>query len=402
MRRKKLIGMLLAAYMLVGSACGGNENKNVYSLSDSIKNVSTIGYVTGRDSLGYTDECGVHGTDLGIPFYNERNGKMYLLFGDTFTLWRSNVMAYSSDFELSDGLKIDGWYANQFGLATAIIEGHHSANDLYYERTKIPQGGIFVNGNMYVYYESIRHWGEAGYWDVNYSGVIKSSDDGQTWERLHDLTWIATDEELYAEKIVELATQDINNENTDYELTIEERLAPYFAQMYPVDGKDGYIYLYGRKGGRQYGIVVGRVLKENIEKFSEHEYLVGTKDGEPNWVKGSEGLKALSESNDAEIIAAPTSNMSVMYNEYLGKWQMTYYLPGNGIVYATADTPYGPYSPCERIFDTTYTFPDNLTGLYGAFTHELYTEQDGKIFYIIVSSGKEPNYNAWMVKVELK
>ena len=82
-----------------------------------------------------------------------------MFFGDTFSEqvkgegsgrgnWRSNVCAYSSDFDLSDGLKLDGWLT-QGGreLAKQIIPSMMTDG---FEMTTIPTGAIEIGGTLYV------------------------------------------------------------------------------------------------------------------------------------------------------------------------------------------------------------------------------------------------------------
>jgi len=71
--------------------------------------VSSIGFVTGGNSTNKTTEYDVGGTDLGIMF--SHSNKVFLVFGDTFSSidskanWRSNTMAFSTDFDASDNIK---------------------------------------------------------------------------------------------------------------------------------------------------------------------------------------------------------------------------------------------------------------------------------------------------------
>src|SRR5262249_56503309 len=49
------------------------------------------------------------------------------------------------------------------------------------EMTKIPTGGINVNGRDYLSYMTIREFTKPGHWITNYNGVAYSDDGGQTW-----------------------------------------------------------------------------------------------------------------------------------------------------------------------------------------------------------------------------
>ena len=435
----KILALVICAVILVGVTGCGNTG---YSKSKNVNSVEVVEFLTGKiyyrktgnelgkrdthEAKNYTElfEAVVGGTDLGIPFYNSQNETMYLLFGDTFGdssatgNWRSSVMSYSTDWDLSDGLLFDGYYSSSNGYAKAVIEGKHDNNDAYGEVTKIPQGGIEVNGVVYIYYESIRHWGEPGYWDVNYQGVIKSTDNCESFERVYDLTWFSSTDDQYIEASKEYAEQDVSGNDSGVDIDVEGREAPYFEQCYPVDGKDGYVYIFGRRAGRQHGIKVARVSYANIEKFDEHEYYCGNdNDGNAIWKKGREGLAGLNNDTVGLIVKEPASNMSVMWNEYLGKWMLVYLkAESKNIVYRLSDTIWGNYGDYNVILEKDFftedgvnhevlgvewSFDKSNSVVYGAFVHEKYQEENGKSFYLILSI-TDPIYNTLLFKVNLK
>jgi len=371
-----------------------------------IKDIRFVNTLTGEK---YTGKWDVYGTDLGVAVYSEKQKRMYYLFGDTIgewevdrtkpRNWRGTVAGYTDHLDFSEGIKWDGFLTEESGKARQLVTAHYSPNADHVERTKISQGGIEVNGNLYFFYESINHWGGAGTgkWFLNYGGVIKSTDGGETFEKVYDLTWMepTEDDEIF-ETATRVATETMDNQPSNVEFDAKAHIAPGFGQAFPTDGKDGYIYVYGRLGGRQSGIKVCRVKKENFEKFSEYEYLTEYVDGKPVWKKYREGIDAIMAAPEkADIIPAPTSNMSVQYNEYLGKWLLTYYIQKVGIHYAVADAPYGPFTKPELllardnpVLKQFYPDPDVIpyNGLYGGFTHEVMNREGGKIVPMVVSN----------------
>ena len=384
-------------------------NKRSYS-----KNVEYVAFkeiVTGTKAKHNTMKWGVDGTDLGIPVYSPKENNLWIFFGDTFdrpfpkdnfdgkAYWRGTVIGKISKFN-PDDFKFDTFVLDDEGLASDQIIAHHSENDDYYEVTKICQGAVEVDGVMYAFYESIRHWGEPGYWDVNYGGAIKSIDGGKTWERVYDLTWVESADNKYAGVIKEIAEQGIDLKPSRVKIDLENRVGPAFAQLYPIDCGDGYIYLFGRHAGRQYGITCARVQKQNIESFNEYEYLLGYDGEEAKWIKGLDGLKEINE-NEFQMIKAPVSNMSVCYNKYLGKWLFVYFKPGYGIVYNTADTPYGPYSDFEILLGLDYPFPCGEY-IYGGFTHEMLSQDDGQRIYLLISQWTDILYGVELFEVKFK
>ena len=491
---KKLIKQLcfLLCFVFVFSAvgCGDQSKLSKYTKDDLVLSVDGVELITGDNPyvVGENDTTFVYtsrnhknfrvddvgGTDLGVPFYNSVTDEMYLLFGDTYgassSNWRSSVMAISKDYNLSDGLTFDDWWRGTSRQAAAVIEGKHFDSSYCIangtERTKIPQGGIEVNGTVYIFYESIRNFGAGGTWRVNYQGVIKSTDNCQTFERVHDLTWFnITDHFNYAlysaaEDWVDATNIDVQTEKDITPQMLEEarekisraeeRNAPYFSQCYPVDGKDGYVYVFGRKGGRQHGIKVARVAYENIEDFEYYEYFCGNEDDDPSkpiWKQSFEGLKEINNDTVGYVLASnddePASNMSVMWNEYLGKWVLFYFRPQrfapDGEAYypisygfRLSDTVWGNYGEYHKVLEHDIFFPDGADGnfvfkgydyaekgfaknkkddassfkmnwsvdFYAGFVHEKYQEENGKVFYFILTFADV--YNSALMKVTLK
>jgi len=138
--------------------------------------VSSIGFVTGGNSINKTTEYDVGGTDLGIMF--SHSNKVFLVFGDTFSSidskanWRSNTMAFSTDFDASDNIKFDGWVVNRANCAKEIIASKKIDN---VEKTCIPTAAISIDSTVYVHYMSVRKWGQPGEWSVNYSSFATST-----------------------------------------------------------------------------------------------------------------------------------------------------------------------------------------------------------------------------------
>ena len=370
-----------------------------------IKSVKYLTDVTGAKQTGKWD---VYGTDLGAAVYSEKENKMYFLFGDTIgdweidrsrpKVWRGCVAGYTSNLDFTNGIDWDGFVTDEKGHARELVISHHCAAP-HYEISKITQGGIEVNGNLYFFYESIHHWGRGGTgdWYINYGGVIKSSDCGKTFEKVHDLSWVEpTHDPQLLDNAARLVKEDVYGNPTDVEFDVKSHIAPGFGQDYPADGKDGYIYVYGRLGGRYCGIKLCRVKKENFETFSEYEYLTEYVDGQPVWKKYREGIDAIIANPDkADIVPGPTANMSVHYNEYLGKWLLFFYRQRVGIHLAVADNPYGPFTEPECVIPREhpdllkfYPVPGEIpyNGLYGGFAHEKMNREGGKIVPILVSN----------------
>lgn len=384
-----------------------------------IDKVEWIGMLTGPDSLN-ADICkraNVGGTDLGFPVYVDSCKKTFLFFGDTFLekmkgLWRSNVCAYASTEKVNGLFRFDGFLADEGSeSAKVIVDSPHVVCD---ERTKIPTGGICVDGVIYMFFFSKYAWVANGVprdKSMNFGGAVKSSDFGKTWERVHDLTWFdhgkTPDDPMHGNKIErlkELAMQETNLKNSGKDIDFDAHVGYYFTQIYPVDGRDGYIYIFGEGGYRSSGIKLGRVKKDisHIENFEEYSYFNGfDESGKPVWLKGSKGLKTVCGNDGAFVVGGACGEHTCVYNEYLKKWMLVYTRPKDQIAYTVADSIWGKYEEPQKLIDSTYPFPNKDISIYGGFTHQNWTEENGKVFYFIMSQ-YDIAYNSSMVKVTLK
>lgn len=393
---KKLFTVLLVvclAFTMLGGC--SQEEKNLVKNNDIVKSVIEVGSITGSKSK-WNDTitgAGVAGTDLGIPVYDSINERMLLLFGDTFSGqnkgegsgfndWRSNVSAYSTDFNLSDGLSLDGWITREGReLAKQLIPSLKTDN---HEITTIPTGAIEINGAIYVFYMSVRHWGANGEWTVNYCGLVKSTDGGENYERIDDITFVGIKDSITAEL-------------TGFEPSeVKNRYAPGFCQIYPILVGE-YVYFYGIEGGRFGGVSLARVKSANIEDFNQYEYFTGKNTAnEPIFQIGFEGLKTRFSEENAQaglIIDAPAGEMCVVYNKYLGKF-ITIYQRGTSMLFRTAVNPWGEWS--EPITLLGY---NEYNAMYCGFMHEKYMENDGKTVYFIMSYWWD--YESILMKLEL-
>ena len=151
-----------------------------------LANVRMTAPLLGDYSINDTvAKYGVYGSDLGIPFsYGE---KIFFAFGDTFSGpsfqgdWRSNVLAYSTDADASDGIAFDGMISLKTNSrAIEVLRSKKVDND---EMTVIPTGGVAVGDKIYLYYMSVKHWGAPGVWECNYGGAALSVDGGQSFKK---------------------------------------------------------------------------------------------------------------------------------------------------------------------------------------------------------------------------
>ena len=339
--------------------------------NDLVKYINKINFITGPESINseLLLNAGAGGTDLGIPF-ELPDGKMMLLYGDTFSgqnmsgFWNSNFMAITDDDNLSDGLTFSSVVKSDSGMIKPFFQGNHQGGnetDSSVEVTKIPTGGISIGNDVYIFYMSIRFWGVAGAWNVNYNECIKATDNTyKNWEPVKSLKWSEND--LY-----------------------------YAGQIYPFNNpKDpSNIYFVSIPGGRNDGSVMFRVNKDHFEDRNEYEYLVS----KSTWVKGDEGMKQLNE--DPYYIMSPgVSEPSIIYSEYLDKFVYST-LKGSSIVFGVSDKVEGPYNETHQVIKAS-DFPS----LYGGFIHPKFSDTNGQRLYLQLSQWV-PIYNTSLIEVVL-
>ncbi|HHY83344.1 MAG TPA: DUF4185 domain-containing protein [Clostridiales bacterium] len=325
---------------------------------DRVTNVHMIEMLTGEYSINQTkSRYGVGGTDLGIIWGTGE--KLFIAFGDTFLNepqsdeWRCNVLAYTTDLDYSDGIIFDGMIEKKPGLAKELLRGKKIDN---IEVTKIPTGAFNIGDTHYLAFMSVKHWGAAGEWICNYGGFAKSTDEGMNWTILEDLQWPGDSS---------------------------------FCQMVPVV-IDEYVYIAGISGGRNGSAKMMRVKLEDFENRDAYEYLVGLNDdGSPIFEKGEENIYT-----PHNLLPKPVGEMSIMYNEYLGEWMVTY-LYGENLVLRVAKNIWGPYSRAVTIAEQK-DFP----GLYGAFMHPAYVKENGRKVGFLMSLWT-PVYNVAVMEMEL-
>lgn len=358
--------LTLSAWEKDGANIGNRQRMSVIkgvksqSASSSLKSISGI-----RDIMQFSGEYSINRTrsrwnvataDIGCMCVH--NGKLYFFFGDTLggaegVDWLySNVVAYTTDFDYTDGIKIDGYLTNEKGRVSPVIQGQFGAQGRPNEYTYIPTGALSLNGALYMSYMSVAKW-MGDDWDCNYGGVMKSLDDGETWQKL-DMQWPGDSK---------------------------------FCQMAPAYSEaDGYIYVTGITGGRMNSARMMRVPAAQYEEFDAYEYLVGYDATEqPVWQKGEEGLYS-----DFDLISAKVWEPCMMYNEYLEEWIVSY-KDAAGIQLYTSKSPAGPYT---RTASIPYAH-DSSAGYYAVFMHPALTRAGGqKVAFFISSMHTTPSYKA--------
>lgn len=293
-------------------------------------------------------------TDYG-NMWDTGNGTVMSVFGDNFSdfdlnNWRSNAIALSSDRDLSDGIKYSGMLMEGNNIKEIIVSrqktGQYS-DASQYEETCIPTAGVSVDGNQYINYMSIHKWKTDGNdnWKVNYSEIVYSNDNGETWVR-SGVKWGC-------------------NSN--------------FAQVAYLK-KDNKIYMYGTKSGRYGSVYLARVDEKSILDINAYDYWNGD-----SWVSD--------EAHAVAIANGTVSEMTVAYNSYYKRYIMMYLsVNQRSIVYRDASSPEGQWSGEKIIME------EDGNALYGPYIHPWFN--NGKDLYFVISHAK-PIWNVFLMHTQL-
>ncbi len=360
-----------------------------------------VSHITGPSSTNKTvPRFNVLGTDLGIMWDNGA-GQTMLAFGDTTGAnddpvcnglvgrWRSNVLLRSDDAELSDGMDISSAAMASPGQAREILP---SLKQDGIEKTVIPTAGIAVpdadaeNGfRQYLAFMSVKSWGLPGEWTTNYSAIAYSDDNGDTWitptfGSVMDMVANASpDTGTQAFKTAQAAMSSVRfptagNENFQMSAFVREHGAD-------IRDPDSYIYSFGTPSGRSGSAYLSRVRQKDIANASAYTYWDGT-----GW--------ASSPAQASTVIGGKVSELSVAYNEYLGKYIAMYTHPLKGLVVRTADTLTGPWSDT-----TTLINPLEVPAFYGAFMHPASNASGESTLYFTGTTWSD--YNVMLLRTDL-
>ncbi|MGP4079227.1 DUF4185 domain-containing protein [Pseudalkalibacillus sp. R45] len=309
------------------------------------------------------ENYGVRATDLGIIWdatTDPDQKKVMLAFGDTYDDgwggfggggdpdgWRGNVLAISSDQDLSDGLSFSSMITEEGNdnYAKEIIHSEHDTSGDG-DFTAIPTAGVTVGDKHFIHYMQIKNWGANGRWNTNFSEIAYSDDEGQTWTK-SGVKWPEGSK---------------------------------FTQAAYVK-KDGYVYMFGTPAGRFDHAYLAKVPEEDLLVKEEYEYWNGS-----DWTKND-------ESAAVAVVDAPVSELSVQYNSYYDKWIMLYLNENRYAMVMRSSSSLTEGWSAETEVATGEEFP----GLYGGFIHPW--SNDGKDLYFVMSEWGP--YNVVLMKSEL-
>ncbi len=359
--RRGAIAVVTVAAASLGAGCtpaSGDGSIDAGSRGDEfvlagVRDVTQVARLTGPGAVNDTDSVAVAGTDLDSML--NVGDRTYFFFGDTFGVrdpdsiggqgenWRSNVVAWTTDAEPADGIAFDGWVVDEWGLAKEIAPGLHEA-DGFGEVTKIPTYAFEVEGAIYAFFMSVRHWGDPGVWEANYAGLARSTDDGASWEVLEEPRWPGDG------PFVQVSAAHVRE-----------------------DGQE-YVYLWGIPAGRFGGVSLMRVPANRaaVENLSQYQYFSGAPDGRPEWSDAP--------SDAALVLDRAVGEFSVVHNEFLDRWLISYMADNQDAVVAEGLSPWGPWGE-----PFTLTSQAETPGLYAPYLNPRYVADGGRTVYFTLS-----------------
>ncbi|WP_084487813.1 DUF4185 domain-containing protein [Nocardia sienata] len=323
-----------------------------------VEAVRLVEQVTGHGSANRTDmRWQVDGTDLGLMWETEP-GRIAMVFGDTFGKgwtagvvggpdWRSNVLAYSTDRDLSDGLTLDTMVQDSRCHAAELLGSRKIKN---WETTTIPTSGFALGGRQYLSFMSVNRWSRIpGMWWTNYGGIAYSDDGGSTWVKDQHARW---------DNLFGLGRFQVT------------AMVPH----------GDHVYMFGTPNGRVGMIGLARVPQDEVLNKSAYQY----------WVDGTWAPAA--ENQATPLVAGIASELSVRVDPGTGYWQMSYLDPARGaIVLRTAADPQGSWSEAVQLVSTT-----DYPKAYGGFLHPWSTSRD---LYFALSEWD--SYNVYLLHARL-
>lgn len=335
-----------------------------YSRDIVLSDKGMLARVTGASLEGETlpnpnlthENYSLGGTDLGI-IWEISEGRYGVFFGDSYGPdfvpvpgggpggardWRSNVLAFTENTDLDNGLVFTGMLTDPANPKRACEVVPRPGDRAF---TPIPTAAICLDGVQYMHYM---------YWQVgtddapeNYSSISRSEDGGRSWMDCKD-------------RIVFDRTSGFG--------------------MIGYARRDGYCYMVGTHIGRSTSARLARFRHADILNREKYEYWNGY---QRRWIKNDERAATV-------ILDGTVGELSVTYLEKYGRWVVLYFdAEKYAVCYRSAARLNGHWSE-ERVLVSGRDYPQ----LYGSYIHPASTGSD-TLYYTL--SEWQP-YNVFLMK----
>lgn len=360
MRRLQVASFFLILFALgCGQKIPSPKQAGAGVLKIAVVETERIARLTGKTlpgetlpNTGNTTKYNVGGTDLGI-MWDMEDGRIGLFFGDSYgndfvhvgggpgkaTDWRFNLLAFSTDTNISDGIVIDSMATDGNGKARQVFPGSEKSH------TVIPTAAVHVNGADYVHYFDLKSWEG---WVTNFSSFYKSGNGGKTWEP---------------------CTQTVFEKGSKFSVAALAK-------------KDGYVYMAGTSTLRTSPVYLCRFLEKDILHKKNYEYWNDLK----GWVKDNEEAAS-------KLFEGHVGEASIFFNDHFNCWMLAYLNDqSKNIELRYAKEITGPWSNAETLVEAA-----KFRGLYGPFMHP---HNQGDVLYFNMSLWAP--YNVFVMKAQLK
>ncbi len=333
----------------------------------------TVQWVTGPLSPNRTDKrFSITATDVGVSWDNG-SGQVLMAFGDTWgkcngaLVWRHNTMLRAKgSSDVSKGLTFPNARPGDIRSGASVTAAQptfaqpmtNAIGIRNIEVGRIPTAGISIGGVQYLSFMSIQRWGEAGRWETGYSAIATSHDNGQTWQVQNNTI---------------RSRYELNLPGVPQTSTGQGRF-----QVSSFLRRGDWVYQYGTPNGRFGALFLARVPASRILDMNAYQYYNG-------------GGRWSSYSGDATKIATePIAEVSVRYNNYLGKFVMLSSRKGS-ITLRTAPSPEGPWSGPRTIVSSR-----QISKLYAPY---IWPRDTGGALYFVAS--RWDDYNVMLIRTDL-
>jgi len=243
----------------------------------------------------------------------------------------------------------------------------------------IPTPGTKFGATQYVNFMSVSQWGAPGQWTTNYSAIAYSVDNGENW--------------TVAPSTVRYNQPWGGDQN--------------FQQAAYVRPGDGYVYTYGTPNGRQGAAYVARVPEAAILDLTKYEYYSKGQAGffgwgatPAGWIKNNPAAASPVFGQEGGACGAvnagnTVSELSVQYNQQLGKFVTLYTDQNNSVVMRTSSSAQGTWS------NASVLLTQQPGGIYAPMMHPWSpsTMGTGTDLYWNLSNWNE--YNVMLMRTDL-
>ncbi|WP_185961308.1 DUF4185 domain-containing protein [Telmatospirillum sp. J64-1] len=275
---------------------------------------------TGEPTINLTESrYKFWGTDLGTSF--EHDGRLVVLFGDTHAMPGldrkpdRDIVAFSDTTNPEDCLALDIPTEADGGFRPMTIPTVDGGP------FSVPTAGFSANGAMYVIATSDK----TPHTPMGRSVLAKSTNGGADFEKKYDLS---------TSHFINAAAATVDS----------RKVAGLPEEM------EDAVLLWGSGLYRRSDVRLAALPTDGLDDKAAIRYFAGLDQatGSPIW--------SHLEEDSAPLFDQPcVGELSVTWNEYLGKWVMLYNCgyPKSQILFRTADQPWGPWAESQVLFDAS-------------------------------------------------